>query len=408
MEKTALILGAGTAGTIVANRLVDRLGSGWTVVVVDPSDRHVFQPDLVHVPFGGSTEGMVRPRVETLAAGVHLREGAVSQVAPDLRTVYLTAGAPISYDLLVIASGARLRPDLTPGLLGDCWRTSVFDFYTLAGAQALRGALERFESGRLIVDVMASPIKSPVAPLEFLFLADDFLRRRGRRTHVDLMYVDPATDALPPRVASHLRGLVLDKGIGVVSGFATRSVDGEQRVVHAADGRSLHFDLLVAVPAHSGADFIVKSGLGDARGFVRTDPETLEAKEFPNVFVIGDATDLQIPKLGSVAHRQAEAVVENLVRASRGESPIAVFDGRAVEFVDTGNSRALFLDFDTPAGHPPSGFGPFTAGEETRWNHLGKVGLRWLYWNAILSGRGTAAIAPHGDGTNQARRQADK
>lgn len=393
--KRLLILGAGTGGTLLANRLVRRLPDGWKTTVVDPEREHIYQPGLLFLPFGARDEDeMVRPRRETLSSDVEWIEVAVDAVDAKAHTVTLTNGEVLTYDVLVIASGARIRPDLTEGLLDPAgWNKTVFDFYSLEGAQALREALAKFEGGRLVVNIIEMPIKCPVAPLEFSFLADDFFESKGIRDRVEIVYATPLEGAFTKPLASEKLGYLLnEKKIRVESEFATGSVDAKNKILRSYDDREIPYDLLVVIPTHSGAAFIEKSGLGDELAFVPTDRHTLQAKGLDDVFVLGDATDLPSSKAGSVAHFQGEGLVENILRHVEGKPIKPEFDGHANCFVETGHGKAMLIDFnyDTeplPGDYPIPHVGPMSLLAESEVNHWGKIGFRWIYWNGLLPGR---------------------
>ncbi|MBL8621325.1 MAG: NAD(P)/FAD-dependent oxidoreductase [Myxococcales bacterium] len=389
-----LILGAGTAGTMMANRLVRVLSPAWRVTVVDRDDEHLYQPGLLFIPFGMYRDDeLVRPRHRTLDPRVELRLAAIDRIAPDAREVRLVGGEAIPYDFLIIATGSRIVPEATPGLTAAGWRQSAFDFYTLDGADALRGALERFPGGRLVVNVVEMPIKCPVAPLEFLFLAEAFFTQRGMRDKVEVVYATPLEGAFTKPVASaHLGGMLARRGIGVVGDFATAEVDGTRRVLKAYDGREEPYDLLVTIPAHAGAATIAASGMGDGSGWVPTDKYTLAARNHDRVFVLGDATDLPSSKAGAVAHFQADVLIENVVRAIGGRPLAPDFDGHANCFIETGHGKAMLIDFNyttepLPGKFPLPGIGPFTLLGESEVNHWGKLAFKWIYWNLLLAGR---------------------
>jgi sulfide:quinone oxidoreductase len=391
--KRLVILGAGTAGTTLANRVRGRLPRGWHLTVVDPDPVHLYQPGLLFLPFGARDEDrMLRQRRRTLG-GVDWIERAVERVEPDARTVRLEGGESLRYDLLVIATGSQLRPEETPGLLGPEWRHSIHDFYTLQGAVALRRALARFDGGRLVVNVVEMPIKCPVAPLEFLFLADDFFTRRGIRDRVELVFATPLDGAFTKPVCNRtLQYLLERKRIRLETEFNAGEVDAGARKLRSHDGHEVPYDLLVTVPTHGGAPFIDASGLGNELGFVPTHPKTLLSKAHDDMFVIGDATDLPISKAGSVAHFQSGVLARNLLRAMASESLDEGFDGHANCFVETGHGKALLIDFnyDTeplPGVYPLAGLGPFRLLGESRINHVGKLAFRGLYWNVLLPAR---------------------
>jgi len=392
--KQLVILGAGTAGTIVANRLHRELNDDWRVTIVDPAPRHLYQPGLLFLPFGARDEAkMERPRQATLDGGVRWVQEAVRTVDTEGRRVELSDGRHLRYDQLVLASGSRIRPEETEGLTGSHWHRSAHDFYTLGGARALRQALAEFRGGRLVVNVVEMPIKCPVAPLEFLFLADAFFTRRGIRDRVELVYATPLDGAFTKPMASKLLGSMLEeKGIEVVPEFSTGEVDGDGRVLRSWDEREVPYDLLVSIPTHMGADFIEASDLGDELAFVPTEPHTLRAKGHPDVFVLGDATDLPSSKAGSVAHFQAEVLADNILRAIRGEDLEEGFDGHANCFIESGHGKGLLIDFnyDTeplPGHYPLPWVGPFPLLKESRRNHWGKLAFRWAYWNLLLPAR---------------------
>ncbi len=392
--KHLVILGAGTAGTMVANRLRKRLPSGWALTLVDPEPVHLYQPGLLFIPFGARDEArMTKPRRDTLRSDVRWVERGVSAIEPEARAVVLEGGERIAYDLLVVATGSRVRPEETPGLTGPGWEQSAFEFYTLPGAQKLRAALDTFTGGRLAVHVTEMPIKCPVAPLEFVFLADDFLRRRGLRDRTELVFVTPLDGAFTKPAASRMLGhLIEDKGIRLETEFNVAEVDGEARLLRSYDEREVPYDLLVTVPLHGGAAMIESSGLGNELGFMPTDPHTLLARADEHIFVLGDATDLPSSKAGSVAHFQAEGLEHNLLRAMRGDALANEFDGHANCFIETGRDRALLIDFNyetepLPGKYPWPVVGPLSLLEESRLNHLGKKAFRWAYWNLLLPGR---------------------
>ncbi len=388
--KHLVILGAGTGGTIVAHRMQRQMPRGWDLAVVDPAPTHLYQPDLIFLPFGLRRErGMERPRARTLPAGVRWVPSEVELVDTANREVVLKDGGRMPYDLLVIATGSDIHPEETQGL---AWNESIHDFYTLPGARRLRDALARMKEGRLLLDVVEVPIKCPVAPLEFVCLADEFFTRRGVRDRIEIVYATPLDGAFTRPIASRVLGSMLDsKGIRVEASFNASEVDPEARRLRSWDGREIAYDLLVSVPTHRGAPFLGASGLGNELDFVPTDKATLLARGFSDVFVLGDATDLPTSKAGSVAHFESEVVVENLRRAMAGRSPAEAFDGHANCFVESGWGRAVLIDFnyDTEPlpGRYPSALGPMPLLRSSRINHWGKLAFRWIYWNALLPGR---------------------
>jgi sulfide:quinone oxidoreductase len=400
-EHRIVILGGGTGGTLVANRLRRSGGDSVKITVIDRDDTHVYQPGLLFVPFGLAEPGeIVRPRHAQLRSGIEFVEADVESVASAENTVRFTGGGELEYDVLVIATGARLQPEETEGLVGPEWGRSIHTFYSLAGATALRPALEEMTAGRLLVNVVDMPIKCPVAPLEFCFLADWQLRRRGVRDAVEITFATPLDGAFTKPLASEaLSGLLEAKDIRIEPEFATGRVDGEERRIVSWDERELSYDLLVTIPAHGGAGYLLHSpGLADALGFVPTDRHTLQSKAVPNVFVIGDASDVPTSKAGSVTHFEGETVAENVRLFLAGEDLMHTYDGHANCFIETGFHKALLIDFDydvDPARgrFPDPRLGPLPLLAESRLNHLAKLAFQPLYWHVLLPGHDIPGIS---------------
>jgi sulfide:quinone oxidoreductase len=390
-----VILGGGTAGTMIANKLRHRLNRlTWNLTIVDRDDDHHYQPGYLFIPFGKySHEQVVRSRHAFLPDGVDFVVGSIDKVEPEQNVVLLEDGRRLPYDQLVVATGTTPRPDQTPGMLGPEWRRSIFDFYTLEGAEALAGALDRFDSGRLVVHVTEMPIKCPVAPLEFTFLAEAWLRQRALRDQVELVYVTPLDGAFTKPVASaHLGGMLEERKVHVETDFMVERIDPQRKMLVSYDEREIPFDLLVTVPLNMGADFVARSGLGDELNYVSVDKHTQLSTKFENIFAIGDASDIPASKAGSVAHFSVEIFADNFVEHVAGRPMTGAFDGHANCFVESGDDKALLIDFnyDTEpltGKYPLPVVGPMDLLKETRANHVGKLAFRWIYWNVLLPGR---------------------
>lgn len=393
-----VIVGAGTAGTIMANRLARALRAeiqkGRTLIsVIDPDPVHLYQPGLLFIPFGEYTRAdIVRDRASTLPGGVHYIAGAIGSIDPASDTITMETGKVFSYDVCIIASGTRLAPEETEGMLAAGWRETVHEFYTLEGAEALAPALANFSRGKLVVNIVEMPIKCPVAPLEFAFLADAYFTKRGIRQQVDITYVTPLDGAFTkPACTKSLTHLLAEKGIRLETEFSAGRVDGVRGELISYDDRSIPFDLLVTIPTHRGAAFIdATPGLGDAMGFVRTDPRTLQSELKPNIFAIGDATNVPTSKAGSVAHFESEVLEANILRFLDGRPVEPLFDGHANCFIETGYEKALLIDFNYATeplpGYFPFAWGPMPLLKQSHLNHLGKLAFRRVYWNALLPG----------------------
>jgi sulfide:quinone oxidoreductase len=399
VQRQILILGGGTGGTLAANRLrrmFDETDVG--ITVVDQDNRHIYQPGLLFVPFGLShSEDIARPRHRQLHEGITFVQSAVARVDLSADTVHLANESSLAYDVLIVASGAELVPEETEGLIGAGWMEKVFTFYSPDGAAALATALAEFDGGRVVVNVVDLPIKCPVAPLEFCFLADWYFQERGIRERVDLTYVTPLDGAFTKPVASaRLAGMLTEKGIKLVTEFNTGEVDGAVGRLVSYDGREVGFDLAVVVPLHSGAAYVGRStGLGDELNFVPCNEHTLQSKAAPNVFVIGDAAAIPTSKAGSVTHFEGDVLTANVRHYLAGEPLDAHFDGHTNCFIESGFEKALLIDFnyDTEPlpGHYPGPIGlPLL--KESRLNHLGKLMFQWFYWHSLLPGRDVPGI----------------
>jgi len=393
--KRIVILGAGTAGTAMANRLVRLLPEdAWQVILLDRDDVHVYQPGLLLLPFGMYRDDeLTRPRTRTVDPRVDLRLTGIDRVDPDAKRVALSNGESIGYDFLILATGSQILPEAMPGLTGEGWRTTAHDFYTLEGARALRRAFETFHGGRIVINIAELPIKCPVAPLEMAFLADAYFTQRGMRDKVELVYATPLEGAFTKPVCSGVLGDMFGRrGIQVIGDFSASGVDGHTRRLSSYDGRELDYDLLISIPAHGGADVIARSGLGDAGNWIPTDRHTLAVTRAANAFALGDATDLPSSKAGAVAHFQADVLTENLLAAIDDRPFPARFDGHANCFIETGHGKAMLIDFNyetepLPGKFPLPGIGPFSLLEETAINHWGKLAFKWIYWNVLLAGK---------------------
>jgi len=392
--KNLLILGGGTAGTMMANQLARKLDANqWHLSVVDKDETHYYQPGFIYVPFGVyRPEDTHRPRRSAISKRVDIVFSGIEAIEPEANRVRLDNGQTLPYDILVIATGCEIRPDQIQGLTDAGWKQNIFDFYTLDGAAALSKLLETWEGGRLVLNVAEMPIKCPVAPLEFVFLADWFFRGRGIRDKVELVYATPLPGAFTkPRASAALGKLMEQKGILTETEFNIGGVDGAKQVIRSWDGREIPYDLLVTIPTNMGVKAIERSGMGDDLNYVPTDKHTLQSKAYKNIWVLGDATNLPTSKAGSVAHFEHEVVVENILRQIKGIPPKPAFDGHANCFIETGFDRGVMIDFNYEVEplrgtYPMPLAGPFSLLKETRLNHLGKLSFRWIYWNILMPG----------------------
>ena len=392
--KRLLILGAGTAGTMAANKLRPQLPRDeWNVTIVDQSDTHYYQPGYLFIPFGiYRPDEVTKPTKRFIPSGVDLVKAEIDKVVPDENKVLLTDGKELPYDYLIIATGTTPRPDETPGMADDLGG-AVHEFYTYNGATALAEKLRTWEGGKLVVHVTEMPIKCPVAPLEFTFLADAFFTEQGIRDKVDITYVTPLEGAFTKPVASKYLGDMLDtRNVHLEPDFMIESIDAEGKKLVSFDEREIPYDLLVTIPLNMGADYIARSDLGDDLNYVPVDQFTLLSKKYDNIFAVGDASDIPASKAGSVAHFAMDLFPANFMNHIQGLKMTEPFDGHANCFIETGHGKGLLIDFNyetepLPGKYPLPGVGPFSLLKETEINHWGKVMFRWMYWNILLPGK---------------------
>lgn len=391
--KELLILGAGTSGTMMANHLVKKLPKKeWTISIVDQYKTHYYQPGFLFLPFDIYNEDQVKKVGEKfIPKGVNYIQKKIEKILPEDNKVELE-DETVNYDVLIIATGSKIAPQETDGLLGPLWRKDIFDFYTFEGALALRNKLRAWEGGKMVVHITEMPIKCPVAPLEFTFLADSYFREKGIRDKVDITYVTPLSGAFTkPTCTKALNYLLEEKGIKIETDFAIMEVDNDQKQIVDYADKAIPFDLLVTIPTNMGDAVIERSGMGDDLNFVPTNKHTLQSKEHQNIFVIGDATNVPASKAGSVAHFEAETLADNIVLFTKGYKLKEEFDGHANCFIETGDNKALLIDFnyDQEPVHgtfPFAKVGPLKLLKESVFNHWGKLAFRWMYWNMLLKG----------------------
>jgi sulfide:quinone oxidoreductase len=393
--KNLLILGAGTAGSIMSNKMRKCLPqSEWNITIVERETKHYYQPGFLFIPFGLYTEkDIVKPVSKFIPKGVDIINGEIENIEPSRNNVTMKSGEKLNYDILIIATGTRISPEDTPGLKGELWQKNVFDFYTIEGAEALARFFSTWEGGNLVINIADNPIKCPVAPLEFAFFSDAFFTKKGMRGKVSITYVTPLSGAFTKPKASKLLGSLLkEKNVNLVSDFFIGEVDNTNKKIIDFGGREVPFDCLVSIPLHTGDPVISSSGLGDEFGFVKADKNTLQSLKNQNVFVIGDASNLPSSKAGSVAHFQAEVLEHNILSFLEGKPLTSSFDGHSNCYIETGFGKGILIDFNyatepLPGVYPLPVLGPFSLLKETRFNHLGKLLFKWIYWNILLKGR---------------------
>ena len=402
--KNLVILGAGTAGTMMANKLHRSLNRRvWAITIVDKDEIHYYQPGFLFIPFGiYHPKDVVRQKKDFLPEEVTFIVDEIDKIDGKKNQIALKSGRMLSYDLLIVATGAKVVPEETPGLKEDLWYKDIFDFYTYEGSVLLAKKLMNWKGGRLVINLAETLFKCPVAPLEFAFLADAFFTEKGMRDKVDIFYVTPLSGAFTkPKATKMLSALLEEKHIHVIPDFYLQEVDNKNKRLISYDQQEVSFDLLVTIPVNKGADMIERSGMGDEDGlnFIPTDKYTLQSKAFANIFVIGDTTNIPASKAGSVAHFQGEILLENIQRYINDLPLEAKFDGHANCFIETGYGKAALIDFNyetepLTGKYPWPVVGPMGLLKVSRSNHFGKLAFRWIYWHILLTGK-TLPVSNH-------------
>ena len=375
MPARVAVLGGGVGGTLVANLLDKSLGREAKVSVIDPTGMHHYQPGYLYVALGQANgRWLVRDERTLLRPNVDLIVDRAIRIHPDAGTVQLEHQS-LDWDYLVITTGARLMHDRIPGLV-----EGSFGFYSLDDAQRLREELRRFRGGRILVGVSGIPYKCPPAPVEFVFLLEEYLRKRGIRKRSTVNLLSPLNRAFTIESASKvIQPILEERGIELTTFFNVEEVDPSAHTVTSLEGEKAEYDLLVLVPPHQGQSVVIDSDLGDPGGWLPTDRLTLQVEGRDHIFAMGDATNLPISKSGSTAHFEAPVVASRIASLVRGDAPKTNYGGRVMCFLETGNRKATVLRFDYE--HPPTPPKPNTVWHAAKWM------FNRLYWETVPQGR---------------------
>ena len=376
MTAEVVVLGGGVGGTIVANLVAKQTSGKAHVTVVDTTGIHVYQPGFLYVAVGQEKpSALERLESKLLRQDVTLIVDGATRVDPAARRVELESGRTLPYDQLVLATGSRTVMNEVPG------GTAAHDFYTMTGAKRLFKALEVFRGGTIVIGVAGIPYKCPPAPVEFVFLLDDYLRARGIREKVQIKLLSPLNRAFTIEATSKLvQPILAERGIELTGFFNVESVDPVGRTVTSLEDETMSYDLLILVPPHRGQQVIETSGLGDERGWVPVDKNTLKHTRFDHIWAIGDTTNIPISKSGSVAHYEASVAAAEISAEVKGEAPPThVYDGKVMCFLETGRGQATTIRFDYD--HPPVSPAP-----ARRW-HWAKALFNKAYWHTVPQGR---------------------
>ena len=391
--KNLVVLGYGAGGTMVATKLREKLEeSEWKITVIDRDWQHHYQPGWLFIPFGIYTQAdCVKPKLDFVLKGIEFVLDEVTNIDPVKKRIKTKKGH-YDYDWLVVATGCRIMPGEVEGMM-EGWRGDIQDYYTPDGAVALHKKWKYFKKGRIVLNIAEMPIKCPVAPLEFIFMADWYFTVNGVRNDIELELVTPLSGAFTkPMASAALTKLCEEKNIKITPNFDLAEVNAASKIITSAKGDEVNYDLLVAIPPNFGAQVIIDSEIGDPMGYIDTDNGTLKAKKYENMYVVGDATNVPTSKAGAVAHYESDIIVMNLIREIEGQEPLPEFDGHATCFIVTGYEKASLIDFNykvepLPGKYPFPGLGPFSLLGESYVNYWGKMMFKWVYFNMMLKGK---------------------
>ena len=397
--KRVVVLGGGVGGTLAANLIARKLkreiaAGAAKVTVIDATGSHAYQPGYMYIAMGNEKpEKLVKPEKSLLDGNVELVIDGVAGIDAAGGTVSLSSGVTMAFDQLVIATGSRILPGDLPN-----FETEAHHFYTAEAAAKLRKALDAFEGGKIVIGIAGIPYKCPPAPLEVAFLIESELRERGLRDKTELTFLSPINRAFTIESVSDMATPIFgEKGIRLELLAGVGEIDAERKVVITDAFEEHPYDLLICVPPHKGAQVVIDSGLAPKSGWLPTDRATLQVKtvakpapgtadedipRYPNVYALGDATDLPLSKAGSTAHFEAPIVAERVAAAVQGREPQgkeANYTGKVMCFFEVGDGKGTLLQFDY--NNPPRPPKP------NRLWHVGKIMFNKTYWRTVPRGR---------------------
>ncbi len=394
-----VVLGGGVGGTLAANliarKLKRQISKGQaSVTVVDVTGQHAYQPGYMYIAMGQQrAEQLVRPEKSLLDGNIGLVVGDATNIDTATQAVTLASGERLEYDELVIATGSRIVPEEIENL-----ETEAHHFYTAKASARLRKALDEFKGGKIVIGIAGIPYKCPPAPLEVAFLIESELRARGLREATEMTFLSPINRAFTiESVSEMVTPIFEEKGIRLELLAGIAQIDAERKVAITDAFEEHPYDLLIVVPPHRGAKVLIDSGLAPKSGWLPTDRNTLQVKtvakaapgqadadipRYPNVFALGDTTDLPLSKAGSTAHFEAPVIAERVAAVALGREPSgkhAGYEGKVMCFFEVGDGKGTILQFDYD--HPPKPPKP-----NQLW-HLGKIVFNKTYWHTVPKGR---------------------
>ncbi|MEM3912250.1 MAG: FAD/NAD(P)-binding oxidoreductase [Saccharolobus sp.] len=377
MVKRIIIAGGNIGGTIIANRLVNKLQhdiqkGDVEIVVLNKSDEHVYLPGQLLAAFGLETaEEIIRKERELLDSRVkflHGDKGTITKIDVANHSVVTADGLSHNYDYLVITTGVEYTWDEIPG-----YKAAALTPYEFEAALKMREELEKFQGGTIVVNTARLPHRCPVAPIETTLILDDYLRKRGIREKTKIIYTYPVQGVFGrPITNKFMLNLFEQRGIEVHSPFTVKSVDPNEKIIESQEGEKLKFDMLIGTPPNMGAKVVEDSGIGDRRRWIPTDKFTLRMKDHSNVYVMGDATDLPVSKAGSTADFESYIVAHNIANDIKGNLGVKHYGGDVLCYIATGTDQATYIRFSYTMNEspPPPSY--------VHW--WGKIMYNKMYW----------------------------
>ncbi len=343
MVNRVLILGDGDAGTIMANKLRFNTNiKDVEITVVGKSKTHYFKPDGIHIAFKMvDYKKSVKPTDFLLNYGINYINGEITKIYVEDKFVTLKSGKNLAYDYLIIATGDRFVPEDIPGYDGEAKH-----FHDLQHALELHEELKSFKGGKIVIGQSSIPIMCPPSPYEFTFLLEEYLNSRGLKDKTELHYIYPLNNVFSiPNVADYVSKIMDERGIIKHTFFNVDSIDPKNKKIQSIEGENINYDLLILVPPHRGQKVITDSGLADESGYIDVDRYKLTYKDYDNVFVVGDATNLPISKAGATAHFESVYLANRIASETSGNLYDEVYDGSIACTTATGYERAITLYF---------------------------------------------------------------
>jgi sulfide:quinone oxidoreductase len=352
MQTRVVVLGAGFGGLELVTILSDAFGDTVDIVLVDKGDSFVFGFSKLDVMFGRQMPPDARHQYrDVLKPGVRFLQTAVRSIDPAAKRV-VTDGGTFDADILIVALGADLDPAATPGL-----PEGGHEFYSVAGAFALRDILPRFEQGPVIIGVCGKSFKCPPAPSETALLLHDYLTARGRRAATEITLVMPFGTPIPPspETSQAILAAFAERGIRFVKDNLVKSLDPSRKVAMLSDGTELPYALFLGVPVHRVPQVVVESGLAAHQyDWVPVDKPTLHTK-FPGVYAVGDVNGVGTPKAGVFAEGSARVVAAAIIATLRGGAAPEAYKGQGSCYVEFGHDQVGRVDVDFLSGPKPIG-----------------------------------------------------